>query len=183
MLTNWIDTSKIPFYLSRLALAALWVCISSGFVLVFQYFPFGNVFKNVQEISNDYPYGFFFRGAHYWSAQVFIVLTLLHIADHFLRRSYARAAATRWVFLTLSTVIVFFYPLPVLYLKGTRKEFLQGISLRIWFETFQYLVRSLPSFFLDPGIIFSFCLIYIIFSFSLPFCSLYCSVSAAGNHV
>ena len=83
--------------------------------------------KNVQEISNDHPYGFFFRGAHYWSAQVFIVLTLLHIADHFLRRSYARGAASRWVFLTLSTVIVFFYPLPVSFLKVTRKGFLQEI--------------------------------------------------------
>ena len=108
MIVKKLLNEKILPEVSRIALALFWISVASGVVLAFQYSPFGNVFKNVQDITYSYPYGFFIRGVHYWSAQFFLVFTLFHIADHFIKKSYRKGKGKRWIYLALSTVSVFF---------------------------------------------------------------------------
>ena len=117
---------KILPEISKLTLGFFWISVVSGVVLVFQYHPFGDVFKNVQEITYCYPYGWFIRALHYWSAELFLVFMLIHIADHLLNGSYTRSRHRRWLYLATSTMLVFFCSLPASSLKETRKGYLQA---------------------------------------------------------
>ncbi|HDM78678.1 MAG TPA: DUF4405 domain-containing protein [Deltaproteobacteria bacterium] len=105
---------KILPEISKLTLGLFWVSVASGIVIAFQYRPFGDVFKNVQEITYSYPYGSFIRGLHYWSAELFLIFMIIHVADHFIGRSYAKGKRSRWPYLTTSTALVFFCSSPVL---------------------------------------------------------------------
>ncbi len=105
---------KIFPEVSRLSLGLFWVSLVSGVIVAFQYSPCGNVFKNVEEITFSYPYGFFIRGIHYRAAELFLVFTLIHTAYHFVNRSYKKSMGKRWVYLTFSSILVFFCFSPVL---------------------------------------------------------------------
>lgn len=94
--------------LPRLGLACLAVCLASGVVLSIKYRPMGDVFRTVEEITSGIPYGAFLRQMHFGSGQAFVILMLLHTADHFIRRRYAAYPWRTWCRLIASLLLCFF---------------------------------------------------------------------------
>ena len=83
-----------------LAFAAFVICALSGIVLI-PAFKAHAPLDSLALMSLKNPVGLFVRSLHYWSAQAFLVLTLTHIADHFVRRSETNVRFGVWVRLVL----------------------------------------------------------------------------------
>ena len=120
---------KLSFYLPRIGLASLLLCLLSGIILSFHYHPFGNVFKNVEEITTVIPYGFFFRRLHYVSGQLFVIIMLLHTIDHFFKRRYEKYSAGIWMQLVTALCLCFFILFTGFILKGDKDGFFAGSIL------------------------------------------------------
>jgi len=158
---------KLSFYIPRLSLASLLICLVSGLILTYQYHPFGNVFRNVEEITTVIPYGFFFRRLHDASGELFVILMLLHIVDHFLRRRYKKYSVGKWARLVIPLGICFFILFTGYILKGDKEGIYAG-------NIFYNITREIPvagdtiaSFFMRPGETF-YWLPYLYHCFFLP---------------
>ena len=116
----------LSFYLPRLMLSCFLICILSGIFLTIHYQPFGNVFRCVEEITTVIPYGFFFRRLHYISGELFVILALIHIGDHFLRRTYKRYPLGEWLSLIISVYISFAIIFMGFILKGDKEGIFAG---------------------------------------------------------
>jgi Cytochrome b/b6/petB len=86
--------------LGMLAFAAFVVCAFTGIMLVPAYLP-GAPMDSLALLLLKNPAGVFIRSLHYWSAQVFLVLTLAHVVDHLLQRSEAKVSFGLWLRLSL----------------------------------------------------------------------------------
>ncbi|MDX9905718.1 MAG: cytochrome b N-terminal domain-containing protein [Bacteroidales bacterium] len=100
-----------------LALSSLMICILSGIFLSLPY-DAASPFNSLSLIMIDNPAAVYFRNVHYWSAQLFLVLTLLHITEHLLRKSEKLVARAVWWRLTLSVPVIFFVMISGFILKG-----------------------------------------------------------------
>ena len=100
-----------------LALAAFVVCALTGIMLVPVYRPEA-AFDSIALILLKNPAGVAIRSLHYWSAQIFLVLMLAHIAEHFLKQSELRVRFGIWLRLCLSIVAVFGVMLSGFLLRG-----------------------------------------------------------------
>lgn len=116
----------LSFYLPRLMLSCFLICVLSGLFLAIHYQPFGNVFRSVEEITTVIPYGFFFRRLHYISGQLFVILALVHIGDHLLRRTYKRYPLGEWLTLIISVYISFAILFMGFVLKGDKEGIFAG---------------------------------------------------------
>jgi ubiquinol-cytochrome c reductase cytochrome b subunit len=105
--TQSVPHATSPRTLPGAFLACLVVCLGSGILLLFQYRPFGDVFQSVEEITSLAPFGFFFRRLHFYSGQACAVLALLHLLDHYRRRSYERLRMSAWSKLGASLAVCF----------------------------------------------------------------------------
>ncbi|MFC1491727.1 cytochrome b N-terminal domain-containing protein [Nitrospinota bacterium] len=151
----------------RLGLASLLVCLLSGLVLTYQYHPFGNVFKNVEEITTVIPYGFFFRRLHYASGQLFVILVLLHSTDHFLRRRYRRYSVRKWALLVIPLGICFFILFTGYILKGDKDGIYAGNIFYNILRDIPVLGDTIARFVMRPGETF-YWLPYLYHSIFLP---------------
>jgi hypothetical protein len=88
-----------------LAMAAFVICALSGIALI-PIFKAHAPLDSLVLLSLKNPSGLLVRSVHYWSAQGFLVLTLAHIADHFLRRSETSVRFGIWVRLVLVIPVV-----------------------------------------------------------------------------
>lgn len=143
---RFIFEGHIPAFstvLPRLGLAALILCILSGVILTFQYRPFGNVFKNLEEITSLIPYGWFFRQIHYITGQAFVFLMLLHTADHFIRRRYRVYAPGEWTNLTAALLACFFALFTGFILKGDKEGLFAGKILASILDTIPRLGKGI----------------------------------------
>ena len=116
----------LSFYLPRLILSSFLICILSGIFLTIHYRPFGDVFRCVEEITTVIPYGFFFRRLHYITGQLFVILALIHIGDHFFRRTYRRYRFRDWLSLIASIYIAFAIIFMGFVLKGDKEGIFAG---------------------------------------------------------
>jgi ubiquinol-cytochrome c reductase cytochrome b subunit len=146
-----ITKYHFSFYLPRLAFASLLLCMVSGIVLAFHYRPFGNVFESVEEITTVIPYGFFFRGLHYASGQIFAILTLLHVLDYFLRRRYRTYSLWKWLLLTSPVYISFFLLFTGFILKGDKEGLLAGNILLNMTKDIPFIGDSISHLLIRPG--------------------------------
>lgn len=163
---------KISLYLPRLGLSSLILCLGSGVVLSFYYRPMGNVFQNVEEITTLVPYGGFFRQLHYASGEFFVILMLLHTADHFLKRRYRTYPQRVWNLLVLSLCLCLFALFTGFVLKGDKEGFFAG-------QIFMNILKDIPlageraaDLFIQPGN-GSFFLPYLYHCFFLPLTIVY----------
>lgn len=83
------------------ATAALLVAIGSGVALAIPYDP-GDALTSVATMLLANPAAAFFRNLHYWSAQAFVLLSLVHIWDHVRRREARPLRVGVWTRLCLS---------------------------------------------------------------------------------
>jgi len=100
-----------------MAVSSLIICIISGVLLAIPYDvddPYGSL--SILVIEN--PAGNLFRNLHFWSAQAFLILTIIHIFDHFFRNTEENLSRGVWLRLTLTVAIVFFAMLSGFILKG-----------------------------------------------------------------
>jgi hypothetical protein len=107
--------------LSGLFQAAFVVCLATGAILAFQYRPTGDVLRNVEEISSLIPFGFFFRGLHYASAQFCLVLALAHVLLFFYRGAYRRFPLASWLRLCGGLYVLMGVMLTGFILKGDQE--------------------------------------------------------------
>jgi ubiquinol-cytochrome c reductase cytochrome b subunit len=144
-------SERLSFYLPRIGLCSLILCLFSGIILAFQYRPYGNVFQNIEEITTLMPYGWFFRQLHYISGQVFAVLMLIHTADHFMKRRYEKYPAGQWFLLVFSLCLCFFTLFTGFILKGDMEGIFAGRIFMNIIATVPLAGKSIAGLFIDSG--------------------------------
>lgn len=105
------------FTFGAYATATFLICAFSGLVLIIPY-EVSNPYLSISHFLLSNPGATFFRNLHYWSAQFFFVLTLLHIWDHLKKRSHRKIKATVWLRLSFGVLILFFAMIGGFILKG-----------------------------------------------------------------
>jgi len=89
----------------RFSLALLVICIVSGIFIAISY----NVNKPYESISLlmiANPAASLFRNLHYWSAQLFLIFSMLHIYDHFSKKEGIRLKKGLWARLSVGVLII-----------------------------------------------------------------------------
>lgn len=88
----WFCLGGTPAYL-------LFIQITTGILLTFYYQPSAEqAYDSVWRITYEVPFGWFIRGIHKWSANLMIVVVLLHMLRVFFTRAYRHPRALNWVF-------------------------------------------------------------------------------------
>src|SRR5665213_805201 len=103
--------------LGKLAFAAFVVCAVTGIMLIPVYRPEA-AFDSIALLLLKNPAGVAVRSLHYWSAQIFLALTLAHIVEHFLRKSETSVQFGMWLRLALCIPAVFAAMLTGFLLRG-----------------------------------------------------------------
>ncbi|HEY3381183.1 MAG TPA: hypothetical protein VGK32_05400 [Vicinamibacterales bacterium] len=100
-----------------LAFAALAVAVVSGVALALP-FDIHNPYDSVALLLLTNPGGRFYRNVHYWSAQAFVILTIVHAWRHLARSSERRLSLGLWTRVSLSLPLCGFLMLSGFILKG-----------------------------------------------------------------
>jgi cytochrome b/b6/petB-like protein len=101
----------------QIALAMLVICVVSGILLVIPY-DVDKPFLSISSIMVLNPAASFIRNIHFWSAQFFLVFSLIHIWDHFNKNKKIVLKKGVWLRLTLGVIIIFMVMLTGFLLKG-----------------------------------------------------------------
>ncbi len=100
------------------ATSALLLCAISGVLLAIPY-DFTRAHQSISEILLFNPTGTFIRNFHYWSAQVFFILSILHIYDHLHKSTETNIRNKRtWLILCLVLVSIGYEMISGFILKG-----------------------------------------------------------------
>ncbi len=120
----------------QFALAMFLVCVLSGVFLAIPYDP-SRAYESVSWMMVFNPYALLFRNMHYWSAQLFLIFTLLHFWDHFIKKPTDKVKKAVWFRLSLSLFITFFVMLSGFIVKG------DADSRQAW-QILNTLLSSIP---------------------------------------
>ncbi|MCK5784710.1 MAG: hypothetical protein KAH06_09690, partial [Desulfobacterales bacterium] len=101
----------------QISLASLAICIVSGIFIAVP-FDIENPFLSISSMMVLNPAASFFRNIHFWSAQFFLVFSLIHIWDHFNSSEEIKLKKGIWLRLTLGVIIIFLAMLTGFLLKG-----------------------------------------------------------------
>ncbi|MCB0807623.1 MAG: hypothetical protein KDC05_17645, partial [Bacteroidales bacterium] len=101
----------------NIALASFVVCAASGIALAIPY-DVMNAYDSIVLMLITNPPAVFFRNLHYWSAQFFLVFTLLHLWDHLKLGTSKQQSTGVWFRLVLSILFTFFVMLSGFILKA-----------------------------------------------------------------
>ncbi len=101
-----------------IATASIIICAISGVLLAVPY-DVAAPYLSVTKLVTFNPAASLLRNMHYWSAQLFLILTLIHIFDH-LRKGTESNIRTKsvWFRLTLSVIFTFYVMLSGFILKS-----------------------------------------------------------------
>jgi len=108
---TWFDT------FGGIASSSLIICMLSGIFLAIPY-DVNEAYKSVSSLMIANPSASFFRNLHYWSAQMFLVFTIVHIFDHFIKKTEKNLQRYQWILLALSVSVVFYVMISGFILKG-----------------------------------------------------------------
>ncbi len=100
-----------------LAFASLLIAVLSGVLLAVPY-DIRQAYQSVALLRLTNPSAGYFRNVHYWSAQLFLIFTAVHIWDSFWKSSERRVASGAWARLTLSIPLAAFVMVSGFMLKG-----------------------------------------------------------------
>lgn len=126
------------FSFGAYATASFFICTLSGLVLIIPY-EVDNPYLSISNFLLNNPGAAFFRNLHYWSAQFFFIITLLHIWDHLNKNSHKRIKTGVWLRLSFGVIILFLAMIGGFILKG------DADSLQAW-RILNSLTASLPVF-------------------------------------
>ena len=106
---------RVPF--GTIAFSSFIIAAITGVLLALPY-DVANPYDSLSLILLTNPAGVFFRNLHYWSAQLFLIFTLLHIFDHLRRSTEVEVNKGVWIRLTISLLVTFYVMLSGFILKG-----------------------------------------------------------------
>jgi hypothetical protein len=105
--TNW----------GQLTTALFMICCVSGIFIAIP-FDVEKPYESLSQILIANPAASFFRNLHYWSAQLFLVFSLIHIYDHFKKKEGIRLKKGIWFRLAVGVLIIFLAMLTGFLLKA-----------------------------------------------------------------
>ncbi len=94
-------SKKLYPELAYFSASSFLVCIFSGIVLSFHYFPEKGL-QSLVTLEATVPFGKYFRSLHYFSAQITLISLFLHLLDSIRLRVYLLKSGESWFFLGLS---------------------------------------------------------------------------------
>lgn len=100
-----------------LAVAGFLVCLASGVFLAIPY-DVNRAFESIVDLLLANPYGSFLRNLHYWSAQLFLVFTILHTWEFLKATQNFKLKNGAWTRLVASLLFVFYVMISGFILKG-----------------------------------------------------------------
>jgi len=100
-----------------IASASFLICVVSGIFLAIP-FDVADPYNSIAYILLSDQSASFFRNIHYWSAQLFLVFSIIHIWDHFRKNSETKIKKGIWLRLTISILFIFYVMLSGFILKG-----------------------------------------------------------------
>ena len=119
------------------AIALFWLVVLSGVILAVP-FDVENPYLNISTFLIANPWASLTRNFHYWSSQFFLIISLIHIYDHF---HYKKRVGLKWGIsfrLSLGVLIIFLAMITGFLLKGDAdsiqaRQILQTLAGRIPF--------------------------------------------------
>lgn len=124
------------FSFGSISFASFVIAAATGVILAVPY-DVKNPYDSISVILLTNPSAAIIRNLHYWSAQLFLITSLLHLWDHLKDSSERRVKNGVWLRLSVSLLIIFFVMLSGFILKG------DGESLQAR-EIFRSLASSIP---------------------------------------
>jgi hypothetical protein len=100
-----------------MASSSLVICTVSGVFLAIPY-DVGDPYYSVSSMMIFNGPVMFIRNLHYWSAQLFLVFTLAHFFDHFIRKTERKLKRYQWILLIFTIGVSFYAMLSGFILKG-----------------------------------------------------------------
>ncbi|MCP4662094.1 MAG: hypothetical protein GY856_42370, partial [bacterium] len=100
-----------------LAVAAFWLAVGSGAALILPFEPAAAA-DSLQVLLITNPAGVYFRAVHYWSGQLFLVLSAVHVIEHLAQRTERRVRKGVWLRLVVSVPVAGYLMLSGYILKG-----------------------------------------------------------------
>ncbi len=100
-----------------LAIASFLICALSGVFLAIPY-DVNHAFDSIVQILLTNPGAGFLRNAHYWSAQLFLIFTILHTWEYIKSKRSKKTKNGVWMRLVLSLIFVFYVMISGFILKG-----------------------------------------------------------------
>ncbi len=101
----------------QVSLAAFVICVVSGIIIAIPY-DVNDPFLSLSSIMILNPAASFIRNIHFWSAQFFLVFSLIHIWDHFNNKKGIILKKGVWLRLSIGVIILFMAMLTGFLLKG-----------------------------------------------------------------
>jgi len=105
-----------------IATSSMMVCAVSGIFLAVPY-DIREPLDSISLMLLDNPAAAYIRNLHFWSAQFFLVFTILHLIDHFIQNTEYQVSRGIWLRLTLSLPVLFYVMISGFILKGDADAF------------------------------------------------------------
>jgi hypothetical protein len=103
--------------MGSIATSSMLVCVVSGVFLAVPY-KISEPLDSISLMLIDNPAAVFIRNLHFWSAQFFLIFSILHLIDHFIQKTEYNVSGGIWLRLTLSLPALFFVMISGFILKG-----------------------------------------------------------------
>lgn len=132
------------------AFASFLIAVISGIPLAIPY-QIDRAFDSLQILLLTNPAGLFFRSIHYWSGQLFILFTLIHILEHLLKRGERDVKTGLWIRLVIVTIASLFVMLSGFLLKGDGEAVMARQILNGLFNTLPVFGETLKLFILGAS--------------------------------
>ena len=126
----------LGFSFGQWSIAMLMICLFSGVFLIIPY-DVNQPYQSIVSFSIQNSFALFFRNLHYWSSQLFLIFTILHLIDHLIQKSESKIKHGLWLRLVISILIIYLVMLSGFLLKG------DADSKQAW-EILHFLSSSIP---------------------------------------
>lgn len=100
-----------------LAIAQFWIVVVSGLLLMIP-FQVTDPYLSVSKMILGNPYVSLLRNTHFWSAQFFLILSLIHLYDHFHKKKKMGIKAGMALRLSIGVLVIFLAMITGFLLKG-----------------------------------------------------------------
>lgn len=151
---KFLRTKLVPLFyfdtFGNIAIASLIICSVSGIFLAIV-FDVNSPYDSIAKILMISSSGTFIRNLHYWSAQIFLIFTFLHIWDHFNKKTEGKVKPGVWLRLTISISVVLFVMLSGFILKDDADSRQAFLILQNLIENIPFAGNIFSSTFLGSG--------------------------------
>jgi len=142
MFKDKIKTLLFPGTNGLIALSNFFICILSGVFLSLPY-DSSNAFISVTRLVLTNPPASFIRNIHYWSAQLFLIFTFIHLWEQIRNRNDKNIRFPVWIRLVISILIVFYLMLSGFILKADNDSIQAQIILSNMIGTIPFIGKKL----------------------------------------